>query len=336
MIEKEIAVNCSFVTHLNLTLKIRRKTTRCLNCDRTLGEIYNYCPHCGQENNDHRVSFGTFVKDFFSNYFSFDSRIGRSLKPLFTQPGFLTNRFNEGQRKEYVHPLRLYLVVSLVFFFFLSLSVSIQLANNPPKTSFGISASDSTKKDTVESILADRSLTTEQVVDSLKKMGEEDLPENWFEQRLFNAGRRVESDGPQWFLGTFIQNMPIALLLAMPVLALLLKVAYRRLYYVSHLVHVLHIHSVALLLFSVLVIVDLLLSATEDSSSEGAVAIGDDWLDVVGIILLLVYSFLSFLRVYRQRWWITLLKFTGLGLTYSFVLGLTIGVIAIIALLDFF
>ena len=330
-------INLGFTPN-RLSVKIRRKTVRCLNCDRTLGEVYNFCPNCGQENNDHRVSFGTFIGDFFSNYFSFDSRIGRSMKPLFLQPGFLTNRFNEGKRKQYVHPLRLYLVVSLVFFFFLSLSVSIQMANNPPETNFGINLSDSAKIDTVERIIADRSLTTEQVVDSLRKMGEDDLPENWFEQRLFSAGRRVENEGPTWFLGTFIQNMPIALLLAMPVLALLLKLAYyrKKVYYVNHLVHTLHIHSVGLLLFSVLIVIDLVFSFLAIQKADANVTFGDDGLDVLGIIILLAYTFLSFLRVYRQQWWITLIKLTGLGAVYLIVLALTIGVVAIVALLDFF
>ena len=313
-----------------LLVKIRRKTNRCLNCGHTLGEIYNFCPHCGQENNDHNVSFGTFVGDFFSNYFSFDSRIGRSIRPLFLKPGFLTNCFNEGKRMQYVHPLRLYLVVSLIFFFFLSLSTKMELASDDSTVNFRFNpTTDTAEVDQVEQIMMNDTLSDEQVVDSLRKIGEKDMPDNWLERRLFSGGRKVGNEGPGWFLSSFIQNMPIALLLAMPVLALILKLTYyrRKLYYVNHLVHTLHLHSVALLLFSILIVISLLFEASSD--------LDDDLLDLPVLLLLSAYVFFSFLSVYRQRWWITLLKLTGIGLVYSLVLILTIGVIAVVALLDF-
>ena len=229
----------------------------------------------------------------------------------------------------YVHPLRLYLVVSIIFFFFLSLSARIEMADSVPVADTEIDTSDSSRVDTAESIMSNRSLTDQQVIDSLTKMGESDLPKNWLERRLFSGGRKMQNSGPNWFVNSFIQNMPIALLLAMPALALLLKLAYyrRKVYYVGHLVHTLHLHAVALLLFSFLIVISLIFSASA--------GLEDDLLDLPVLLLLLTYIFFSFMRVYQQKWWVTILKLIGIGVVYSIVLSLTIGAIAFIALLDF-
>ena len=319
-------------------MRIRRKTTRCLNCDRTLGEIYNYCPNCGQENNDHRVSFGTFIGDFFSNYFSFDSRIGRSLRPLFLQPGFLTNRFNEGKRKQYVHPLRLYLVASLVFFSLLALSVRYGIDDVRAGYEDSRSTdSDSTELSAAEKVIANESLTDRQVLDSLRKTGNLEAPDNWFGERIMGGVRKVKNQGPSWLLTPFINNMPVALLLALPILALMLKLAYyrKKIYYVNHLVHTLHLHSVALLLFSVWVITELVLVLFTDTAPNGNTSFGDYWLDELAAIVLLIYTFFSFLSVYQQRWWITLLKLTVISIVYIVVLSVAVTITGLLVFLNF-
>jgi hypothetical protein len=97
-------------------MKIRRKTSRCLNCGLDLDPDANYCQRCGQENTDNNVSFGTLANDFVTNYFSWDGRFGRSVVPFLFIPGKLTREFIIGRRKTFMHPVRLYLIVSLVFF----------------------------------------------------------------------------------------------------------------------------------------------------------------------------------------------------------------------------
>ena len=237
----------------------------------------------------------------------------------------------------YVHPLRLYLVASLLFFFFLSMSAKIEMADSESTASFSYTPTDTVEGNRATQIITNDALSDQQVIDSLKKIGEKDVPEGWLERRLFSGGRKVEDEGPGWFLTSFIQNMPIALLLAMPILALMLKLTYfrQKMYYVSHLVHTLHLHSLALLLFSVLICVSVLVDFLTNTAPDGNIGVGDDWLELPFFLALLTYAFVSFLRVYRQRWWVTMIKLTALGLVYSVVLALTIGLIAIVALLDF-
>jgi hypothetical protein len=56
------------------------------------------------------------ILHLLDDIFSFDSRAARTILPLVTRPGFLTNEYITGKRVHYVPPLRLYLFVSIVFF----------------------------------------------------------------------------------------------------------------------------------------------------------------------------------------------------------------------------
>ncbi|MGB3589552.1 MAG: DUF3667 domain-containing protein [Tunicatimonas sp.] len=308
-------------------MRIRRKTQQCLNCGLTLNTVYHYCPRCGQENNDNNVSFGTFIKDFFSNYFSLDTRIGRSIKPLFFRPGYLTNRFNEGQRVEYIHPLRLYLVASLLFFFLVTLSSSSGIAEFSTGVQegftdglgseiFGISLdtvdSDSTER--IRQVILDKSLTDQEVLDSLIKMEYDSLPTNWKEKRLFAQTRKLVLYGISPFVNTAIRNLPIILFLAMPIFALLLRLLYirRGQYYVQHLAHTLHIHSFTLLLFCPLVIFQWL-----DITNTAV-----EYIEAVISLLWVIYIIISFRRVYQQKWGKTLAKVLLINFVYVMLLSI--------------
>lgn len=105
-------------------MKTRDKSDQCPNCGYALEKEENYCPACGQANREIKIGFGQLVSEFLSNYLALDSRIGRSFVPFLIQPGFLTKEFNRGKRKSYLNPVRLYLAMSIFYFFVLSLAVS--------------------------------------------------------------------------------------------------------------------------------------------------------------------------------------------------------------------
>lgn len=88
----------------------------CLNCNHKLSENDKFCPNCGQKVDGNNLKLSVLIKEFFENYISFDTRFGRSLKPFFFKPGFLTLEFNKGARKNYANPLRLYILTSILFF----------------------------------------------------------------------------------------------------------------------------------------------------------------------------------------------------------------------------
>lgn len=92
---------------------------------------FRFCPNCGQAHKDKVVHFKQFILDFLGDYFTFDSLIIRSVRPLLFNPGFLTNEFLEGRRVRYIPPLRMFIFISIVFFLILgSVDSSIAIEKN--------------------------------------------------------------------------------------------------------------------------------------------------------------------------------------------------------------
>jgi hypothetical protein len=93
----------------------RPPLTHCENCGAPL--TGHWCAKCGQPAIDYRRSFRYIVVDLLDEFLNWDSRFFRTLGLLLVRPWKLTNEFLAGHRVRYVHPLRLYLLASILFFF---------------------------------------------------------------------------------------------------------------------------------------------------------------------------------------------------------------------------
>ena len=94
----------------------------CRNCAAALAGPY--CAQCGQKDRPLNPSLFSLVGDALAEMFNVDGKLLRSIRFLFTRPGFLTNELLAGRRASYVSPLRLYLVFSVILF-----AVSTLVAN---------------------------------------------------------------------------------------------------------------------------------------------------------------------------------------------------------------
>ena len=91
-----------------------RKENDCLNCGT---EVQGpYCHKCGQENIVPHETFWNMVKHFFYDITHFDGSFFSTLKVLIFKPGFLSKEYIKGKRKTYLHPIRMYVFTSAVFF----------------------------------------------------------------------------------------------------------------------------------------------------------------------------------------------------------------------------
>jgi len=88
--------------------------THCENCGEELRG--HFCSKCGQAAVNYNRSFRHVIVDVLDSFLNWDSKFIQSLGLLLWQPGRLTNKFLEGHRVRVVHPLRLYLLVSIAFF----------------------------------------------------------------------------------------------------------------------------------------------------------------------------------------------------------------------------
>jgi Protein of unknown function (DUF3667) len=99
---------------------LRRKNrrpplTHCENCGTQLRGMY--CSQCGQAAIDYRRSFGHVIGDLLDSFLNWDSKFFHTIALLLIRPWRLTNEFLAGHRVRYLHPARLYLLTSILFFF---------------------------------------------------------------------------------------------------------------------------------------------------------------------------------------------------------------------------
>ncbi|MCK5678332.1 MAG: DUF3667 domain-containing protein, partial [Flavobacteriaceae bacterium] len=88
----------------------------CLNCNQPISDNDNFCSNCGQVNDELPLSIKQFISEFFSGFFSFDTRFFKTFIPLLFKPGKVSKEYVEGKRRKYVNPFQLYLHVTIVFF----------------------------------------------------------------------------------------------------------------------------------------------------------------------------------------------------------------------------
>ena len=87
----------------------------CQNCGGDLDG--QYCAGCGQRARVRVITMWELTRDLVGDVFELDSRLWRSIRPLLFHPGYLTEEYLRGRRVRYIPPFRMYLVLSLLFFF---------------------------------------------------------------------------------------------------------------------------------------------------------------------------------------------------------------------------
>src|SRR6266436_982993 len=87
---------------------------RCENCGAAVAQ--RYCGACGQRLEPPVHSLWHFAQLATEDLTHADSRLWRTLAALLFKPGYLTREFLAGRRARYLPPVRLYLVLSVVFF----------------------------------------------------------------------------------------------------------------------------------------------------------------------------------------------------------------------------
>jgi len=92
----------------------------CKNCDEKLVDDAKYCFTCGQSLKSFDEPVKSVIFDAFHETLDIDGRLLNTLKTLVFKPGLLTREFNLGRRASYTPPLRMYLVISIVFFLIVS------------------------------------------------------------------------------------------------------------------------------------------------------------------------------------------------------------------------
>jgi Protein of unknown function (DUF3667) len=94
---------------------------QCANCGITL--LGPHCYACGQPVKGMVRHLSSILSDAADTILNIDSRIFRTLWPLYVRPGFLTTEYFAGRRVRYVTPFRLYFFLSIAAFFLIQFSI---------------------------------------------------------------------------------------------------------------------------------------------------------------------------------------------------------------------
>ncbi len=110
-----------------------RTEKNCLNCNAIVAG--KYCQVCGQENIEPKESFWHLVTHFFNDITHFDGKFFTTTKLLLLKPGFLAKAYLRGKRASYLHPIKMYVFTSFVFFllFFTLSGGSLSTDSNSPE-----------------------------------------------------------------------------------------------------------------------------------------------------------------------------------------------------------
>lgn len=270
--------------------------TRCANCGAALTGLY--CHACGQKHEPHIHSIGHFLEETTESLTHADSRLWRTIALLLARPGFLTAEFFAGRRARYLPPIRLYLVVSVVFFL---------VAGALPE-----------RRAPVQLSVGDASVSREARLQSCNTL-QVGLPgREWLRPRLVATCERVVREGPSTLVEAFVHNLPRALFLFLPLVAALMLLLYwrPRRYYVEHLLFLVHNHAAVFLGTTVF----MLLAAALPSSSL---------LALPALAYYAWYTYAALRRYYAEGVGRTLAKYGVIAITYLLLGALMLAATAI-------
>ena len=332
----------------------------CLNCGTVLGG--QYCGSCGQRAASRLISIWELLRDAFGDLLELDSRLWRTLIPLVTRPGKLTRDYLEGRRARFMPPFRMYLVLSIVFFLvaFFDPREELGILFEPESPATPEAAEDTDDADAVrdEGIIVDSPGGTDatrnpprddvmgdsgDLTTGISIEGDSDddckfedfdpaeLPV-WLESRLTQERLQlvcelVIADDGRELLRKLLDNVPTALFVLLPLMALALQILYplSKRYYVEHLLFVVHYHAFVFLILTLQVLfrrLGLLFSVPEPLVDAIALAAS---------LYVPVYLYKALRRVYEQGRFFTIAKFLILMFAYFGGLFVMFALLAILA-----
>jgi len=346
---------------------LHRHAMQCRNCGSELSGPF--CPSCGQPVKTFMRAIWGLVYEMLDEFFSFDSRAFNTFPPLLFRPGFLTNEYIAGRRASYVSPLRLYLLVSIVFFVafaflavdedrFQDVNVDIVEEDDARQTVDVLEKAlkqlehnldnqdeeaDKSTQTTIDALRSELEVARTRVADaeSAEEAGSEEQSLwsvfTWNEAQLERYGRtqaqRV-ANNPERFVDKLFGALPQMMFLLLPVFALLLKMfyAFSKRFYTEHLIVALQSHSFLFLMFLILLLISVSSDALAGVWSSGAETVRTTakWSAIIAGIWIPVYLFLMQKRVYKQGWFLTLIKFSLIGIIYITLLSFAIAGAALI------
>jgi hypothetical protein len=299
--------------------------SECGNCGATL--TGPYCSVCGQHAHESARSISVLFHDAWHLATHLDGRLWQTLYILLFKPGKLTTEYFAEHRVRYLPPVRLYLVLSVLFFAF-------GLAT-PEKTSVppAVAAPDAAAPSQAAppgavagKASAAREKSRSTILD-IENCDDIKIPFTWLQNSLRQSCVRNKEDKGVSVEHAFIATIPKMMFLFVPMMALVMLILYwrPRRYYVEHLVFFLHIHAAVFLL--------LLIQALLGWIAIWAAWSFGEWIAAIIGFYSAWYVYRAMRGYYGQGRLLTFTKLCAVGFTYLIGIALTLVVTALLSLL---
>ena len=341
---------------------------QCLNCGTFLQGPF--CHYCGQPDKNLLRFFPVLVRELMEDFFDFDSRFMRTMKPLLFKPGKLTRDYLDGRRFRYTPPLRLYIFSSIACFFLAALiagdSIVIDAHDGEGEDVVsGIhigTADDPEVKEALDRLDPETRQEVDEALAGAEASGDEEgegdspieingkpwdretnpfviewMPawvNDWVNDEIERSPQKGKeiAKNPDLIKDKVFDVLPATMFLLLPIVALLFKFWYlfAKKYYVEHLIFALHNHS---FLFVMLFIAMLLsaLAGWAEPAEEGRITTAVSWANIGIALWIPLYFLVSLKRVYRQGWGMTLTKYCLIGFSYVILLSLATAFVALLS-----
>lgn len=276
-----------------------RKDMTCLNCNHVVEK--RFCPNCGQENCEYKKSFTYLFTHFAEDFVHYDNYFWKTVKNLLLKPGVLSKEYITGKRARYVPPIKLYIFISFMTFFSLSLLNSIQndeqeeqlitIKSSPKTNALNFSEYKSVKEfDSINNLKPDTK--------KLKGI------KYWANKRFVQINQKYTPEQQlELFQSSLFKNTPKAIFLYMPFFAfgLWLFQSKKKFYYFDSGVFTLHYFSFLLLTITLFYFCYQLLELINASTLN----------TIIGIVLALYWVYYFFKGhhfFYEEKTWVSRFK----------------------------
>jgi len=310
------------------------ESPNCLNCGSHLRG--QYCGSCGQRSRGRLIKLWQLISEAFGDLFELDSRLWQTIVPLVIRPGRLTYDYLQGRRARYMPPFRMYLVLSLIFFIvaFFNPREELSLFFEAPVEQETATDEQDDEDDEDGVIVAFNDNGEDEVEDDCEVEADdiEGMPaflaRRLTPERVRQVCEQIVADEGKTVLEKVINNIPTALIVLLPLMALVLKALYplSRRYYVEHLLFFVHLHAFFFLLFTLQILFVRLTAAIAVPELATTLVM------VASSIYVPIYLFVAMRRVYAQGRFVTFVKYIVLTIAYligfSTIMALTFALAA--------
>jgi hypothetical protein len=300
-----------------------RTEKNCLNCGTEVAG--RFCQQCGQENVEVKESFLLLIRHFLEDLTHFDGKLWKTVKLLLFKPAKLTQHYMDGKRTMYIHPIRMYLFVSAVFFLFMFTGdvpdkPKGALSNGTPPKDIATGLNDGFRMELGDDTVQYKTLAE-------YKAKQQKLPENkrdgWLDAIVKKKGIELNEkyNGDKFKIGKaliekFEHYFSRMLYISLPIFAFFLWILYRRNknhYFVDHLIFSIHIYCA---FFIILFAVKLINIFTEFVLNKTY-----DLIIILTPFILCFYLYKALKNHFNQSRRKTILKFTILNFLTTALMG---------------